>query len=381
MDVFELSRGWKIAMYILLGLLLAVFVALAIFCFIDPSLKRLMAFMLPFSLVVIFFIVCGFLQIDEKVIFDNYSIRKESRLVNREILLNDVKGYRVDKNHVRIIPHEGRGKKILASRQFSGIGHLKTLLALRYPDLDVEEAQEVYDEAMRQTGEQDAQKLLKRAKTEVYTLTGITVALGTLSFLYMDWYFLALFCCVPLSLLLLLRHNGLVQLDTSKESPLPSIFLIPFIAVLVPIMRSFHMHILQYSNVWPPAIGIAVGLTAMLWLCSRHLNTKRGQYIVSAIIMSLIFLGHGYGLVVMSNAFFDKKGYEYYETVVTDKHISKGKSTTYYLTVEPWAHQPETERESVDRSLYEEVGINDKVGVYYYEGAFHIPWYQLGRTE
>jgi len=381
MDVFELSRGWKIATYIMLGLFFAVFVSLAIFCFIDPSLKRVMVFMLPFSLVAIFFIVCGFLQIDEKVIVDNYSIRKESRLVNREILLNDVKGYRIDKNYVRILPHEGRGKKILASTYLSGINHLKALLAQRYPDLDVEETQEVYDEAIRQTGGQDAQKLMKQAKTEVYTLTGITVALGVLTFLYLDWYFLALFCCVPLSLLLLLRHKGLVQLDTSKESSLPSIFLIPFIAVFVPIMRSFHMHILQYSKVWPLAIGIAVALTVMLWLCSAYLNKKRGQYIVSAIFMSLIFFGNGYGLVVMSNAFFDKKGYEYYETTVTDKHISKGKSTTYYLTLEPWAHQAGEERESVDRSLYEEVGINDKVGVYYYEGAFHIPWYQVGRAQ
>ncbi|SDH32216.1 hypothetical protein [Chitinophaga filiformis] len=91
MEVFELSRGWKIVIYIILGLFFALFTWLAVNCFIEPSLKRAIAFMLPMSLIAMFFIACGFLQVDEKVIFDDYSIRKESKLVNREILRNDVK--------------------------------------------------------------------------------------------------------------------------------------------------------------------------------------------------------------------------------------------------------------------------------------------------
>ncbi|SHN25525.1 hypothetical protein [Chitinophaga sp. CF418] len=381
MEVFELSRGWKIFAYIMLGLLLAVFVSLAIYCFIDPSLKRGMAIALPISLVAIFFIVCGFLQVDEKVIFDDYSIRKESRLVNREILLNDVKGYKVDEKYVRIIPYKGRGKSIQASNYLSGIRSLQNRLAARYPDLNLEEAQEVYDEAIAQTGEEDAHKLLKQAKIETYTLTGITVVLCVLCFLYFDWYHLALFCCVPLSLLLLLRHKGLVQLDSSKESPLPTMFMIPLFVLIVQILQTRTIYIVHYSKVWPLAIGIAVALTVMLWLCSRYLNKKRKAYVVTAVIMVLIFLGNGYGFVVTTNAILDKEGYEYYETTVTDKHISKGKSTTYYLTLQPWAHQPESERESVSRKLYGEVEIDGKVGIYYYPGAFHIPWYQIGRAE
>jgi len=381
MEVFELSRGWKIAIYIMLGLLLAVFVSLAIGCFTDPSMKKAMAFLLPMSLVAIFFIGCGFLQINEKIIFDDYSIRKESRLVNREILLNDVRGYTVDKKYVRIFPQEGRGKKISASTYMSGIGRLQNKLAARYPDLQVEEAQEIYNEAIQQTGERDAQKLLKQAKVEVYTLTGITVALCVLSFLYYGWYNLAVFCCVPLALLLLLRHKGLVQLDSSKGSPLPTIFLIPLLVLGIQMIQGFSIHLIAYGKIWQLAIGVAVVLTTMLWLCSQYLNKKRRSYIISAIIMVCIFVGNGYGLIVAANAVLDKDGYQYYETTVKNKSVTRGKSTTYYMTLEPWGPQPESKKESVGRDLYQEVQINEKVGVYYYQGALHIPWYQIGMVQ
>ncbi|PSL24472.1 hypothetical protein [Chitinophaga ginsengisoli] len=381
MEIFELSRGWKITGYILLGILFVVFAFLAVFCIIEPPFEKGVVFLLPVSLVAIFFIVCGLLQMNEKVIFDNYSIRKVSRLVNREILLNDVKGYKVERNYLRIIPYEGKGKRISASNQLNGIERLAYQLSLRYPDLNLEEAQQVVDDAIRHAGGQDAQKLLKQAKTETYTLTGVTVILCVLCFLYFDWYCLALFCCVPLSLLLLLRHRGLVQLDSSKESPLPTMFMIPLFVLIVQILQTQSIYVVHYSKVWPLAIGIAVALTVMLWFCSRYLNKKRKAYLATAAIMVLIFLGNGYGFVVTTNAILDKAGHEYYEAKVIDKYTSKGKRTTYYLTLQPWAHQPESENESVSRKLYGEVEIDGKVGIYYHQGAFNIPWYQLGRAE
>lgn len=381
MEVFELSRGWKIAGYMLLGILFVVFAFLAILCFTEPSIEGGIVFFLPLSLVALFFIVCGLLQMDEKIIFDNYSIRKVSRLVNREILLNDVKGYKVERNYLRIIPYEGRGKRISVSNQLSGIDRLEYKLSARYPNLNVEEAQEVVDEAIRQTKGQDAHKLLKQAKTETYTLTGITAVLCVLCYLYFDWYNLALFCCVPLSLLLLLRHKGLVQLDSSKESPLPTMFMVPLFVVIGQTLQIKSIYIVHYSKVWPLAIGIAVALTVMLWFCSRYLNKKRKAYMATAAIMVLIFLGNGYGLVVTANATLDKKGHEYYETTVADKYISRGKNTKYYLVLQPWAHQPESERESVGRKLYWEIEIDGKVGIYYHHGAFNIPWYQIERAK
>ena len=380
MEVFTLSRGWKIAVYIALGIFLLVFAILALCC-LDRSFRESVTFLLPLSLVAIGFIICGILQVEEKVIVDNYSIRKVSRLINREILLTDIKGYKVVKNSVCIIPQEGKGKKIVVSPNMGDLVSLERKLATRYPDLNIEEARVIYDEAIQQTGGSDADRRLKMAKIEVYTLTGITVALSVLSFLYFGWFQVLSFCCVPLALLMLFRHKGFVQVESAKESQLPSIFFIPLIVLIVQLRQNSFIHILDYSRVWTVVVGVTVALIAMLLFCSRYINKKRKTYILAAVFVSVIFVGNSYGIVLAGNAVLDDSGHEYHETRVIDKSVSRGKNTTYYLTLQPWAHQAESERESVSRQLYNAVDIDDKVGIHYYKGAFNIPWFRIERAE
>lgn len=275
MEVYSLSRGWKISMYILLSILMLVFVAIAFGPLFDPSMKKGIAFILPVAFVFIGLILCGFLQVEEKVIFDNYTVRKESRLINRQLLPGDIKGYRIDKNYLIIVPHKGRGKAIRVSTYMNGVGVLENKLAARYPDLNVQEAEEVVKEVVAQTGDRDVPGLIKKAKIEVYTLTGITVVLSMLSFLYFGWFQILSFCCVPLALLMLFRHKGFVQLDGDKDSQLPSIFFIPLIVLIVQLRQNSFIEILDYSRVWTVVIGVTVALIAMLLFCSRYINKKR----------------------------------------------------------------------------------------------------------
>jgi len=134
-DVFYLTRGWRNATYILFGALICVFVSLLIYSFFDPFLRRGLFFTLPVLLIAIVVAVCGILQVDEKIFWDNHSVRKVSRLVNREILLEDIKGYKFAWNYLHIIPHEGKGKRILVSTYVGGMRLLHEELVARYPDL------------------------------------------------------------------------------------------------------------------------------------------------------------------------------------------------------------------------------------------------------
>lgn len=138
-DVFYLTRGWKNATYILLGALIVVFVSLLTYSFFDPFFMRGLFFILPVSLIAIVLAVCGILQADEKIFWDNRSVRKVSRLVNREILLEDIKGYKFAWNYLHIIPHKGKGRRILVSTYVNGMRLLHEELAARYPDLNKRE--------------------------------------------------------------------------------------------------------------------------------------------------------------------------------------------------------------------------------------------------
>ncbi|ACU61759.1 hypothetical protein [Chitinophaga pinensis] len=134
-DVFYLTRGWRNATYILFGAIICLFVTLLTFSFFNPFLKQGILFILPVSLIVIGLSVCAILQVNEKIFWDNDRVRKVSRLVNREILLEDIKGYKFAWNYLHIIPHKGKGKRILVSTYVCGMRLLHAELVARYPDL------------------------------------------------------------------------------------------------------------------------------------------------------------------------------------------------------------------------------------------------------
>ncbi|PWV46471.1 hypothetical protein [Chitinophaga sp. S165] len=135
-DVFYLTRGWRNATYIMFSALICVFVFLPVYSFSDPFLRQGIFFILPLSLIVIGVSVCGILQADEKIFWNDHSVRKVSRLVNREILLTDVKGFKFAWNYLHIVPHKGKGKRILVSTYVCGMRLLHEELVSRYPDLN-----------------------------------------------------------------------------------------------------------------------------------------------------------------------------------------------------------------------------------------------------
>lgn len=139
-DVFYLTRGWRNATYMLFGALICVFVGLLTYSFFNPFLKKGILFILPLSLIAIGVAVCAILQVNEKIFWDNRSVRKVSKLVNREILLEDIKGFKFAWNYLHIIPHKGKGKRILVSTYVNGMRLLHAELVARYPDLKQQQA-------------------------------------------------------------------------------------------------------------------------------------------------------------------------------------------------------------------------------------------------
>lgn len=134
-DVFYLTRGWRNATYIMFSALICAFAGLLFYSFSDPFPRKGIFFILPVSLIAIGISVYGILQADEKVFWDNHSVRKVSRLVNREILPEDIKGYKFAWNYLHIIPHKRKGKRILVSTYIAGMRLLHEELMSRYPDL------------------------------------------------------------------------------------------------------------------------------------------------------------------------------------------------------------------------------------------------------
>jgi hypothetical protein len=77
---------------------------------------------------------------------------------------------------------------------------------------------------------------------------------------------------------------------------------------------------------------------------------------------------------VQANALLDDAAPEEFEAQITDKHISTGKSTTYYLTLAPWGPRTEAEDITVTQDFYEQASVGETIPLLLYPGALEVPY-------
>jgi hypothetical protein len=79
------------------------------------------------------------------------------------------------------------------------------------------------------------------------------------------------------------------------------------------------------------------------------------------------------------NCVFDQSVPKVYQTTVYNKRVNHGKSTTYYLTLNPWGNGTMPEDISVGRRQYNSNQIGDTISVATKPGLLHIPWFYLSQ--
>ena len=381
MKVFALSRGFKTLMYVLLAILLFVFVAVALGPFYDPQLNFPLIYLWPVCAVPIGLITCAFLQVEEKVMLDKYSIRKVSRLINREILLSNIKGYKSDGNGLWIIPNTGR--RIYMSNYLQGVKDLEPWLSTRYPDINHMEEIAIYSEVTDSYDEQESAQRRKRARTELRILGGVSVVLAILTWRYnasLPWLGLALFFCIPVSLYLTLRHKGFIQLIDNTAGGLPGSTFISFISAGGLLGAWYFIEITDYSGVWTTCTVIVAALAVILWECTRDFNRRTKRFYVSALLLMILFVANGFFLTIVLNRCLDTSEIAYYETSISKKILTIDHYfiESHHFQLAPWEHAPEGEHVNVKAPLFEKLTVNEKVGIHYYKGGLGIPWYEIG---
>ena len=136
MQEYTLTRGGKILVLILLLPMLACSIlGCMVPFFVDESDRNSIFVGLVSPFCVIFFGYWLF-RVNEKFIVDGYSIRHQARFIKRELLLQNIQGYRLDDHYLHLVPFPGRGKKIKISNWVGNFGALHDWAASRFPDLN-----------------------------------------------------------------------------------------------------------------------------------------------------------------------------------------------------------------------------------------------------
>jgi hypothetical protein len=249
------------------------------------------------------------------------------------------------------------------------------------PDLDNEDRraaeQEILSNSEIGASTEDRIAALTLAKRVSMILTGVACALGIWAWIYARPHRLvvASLALLPwVAVLITMRSGGLFRIDSRKNDPHPTVA-IPFLMPggVLTLLALSEIHILLWKEALIVSVFLAAALATAAFVADRSMSSHKG----TAVVILLLSGFYGYGASAEANAILDRSAVSSFQSQIIGRRISGGRSTTYYLKLNPWGPKRESDEVSISRSFYDSVHSGDTVCIALREGALHIRWYTV----
>jgi hypothetical protein len=247
------------------------------------------------------------------------------------------------------------------------------------PDLDAaelanSETQIASELEFRLTPEQRAETL-GTARTTAKWLTRMAWAVSIWGWFYPRPYqlIMAILAVFPLiAVMLVVQSKGLYQVEGRRNDARPSLA-IPFLFPgLILALRAITG--IQFLR-WMPFLSLCLtgGCVLTLLIASVDRQTRDRRW--GMLTIFLLAVAYTFGVSAQADELLDRSAPQVFRVAALSKRIAGGRSTAYYLRVEPWGPQPDANDVSVSRSLYNSVAPEQTVCINFLPGALKIPWY------
>lgn len=390
MKEYRMAKGWRIFIYILAPLLIAVFVFILLLPFL-PGINNGISsnaywFFIPLSIAMIALMIVGIMDtIKGKFVIDKNQVFTVSTFINRNLLFSEIKGYRVTDKYLFIESNNENKKRIKVSTYVAHTNEIEVWLAENFKDLDVVESNEEKKEILNNEaygftpGEREAKLEKARLAAKVLNWAGVLLAVWTFIFPTPYEYAIIASIIFPVICIIILKYyNGLIRIDERKSTAYPSIFLALITSTMALFIRILLDYaIFDYAKIWLPVIIITLVFIAFILVGNKEFQFKKANNYLTILGLLFYISGYSYGALVAVNCLFDKSEPKIFNAKILSKRVSTGKYTSYNLEITPWGPQKEVDEVQVSKPLYEQLEKDDEVTIYFMNGKFDIAWYEV----
>ncbi len=256
------------------------------------------------------------------------------------------------------------------------------LWVAQLPDLDAQEVMESHVELIRHLypdlSSEERARRMKRLQHLATGVNGAAIAFFAAGFLLPDPDYLVFAALVALpwvAIAAVARFQPLYRFggrSTDRHLDLTSPLILP--GFILTWRAVSELETLDWKG--PAMLASAIGLllTGAAARVDPWFQKQRWALLVSGLMTCL----YGYGAGMELNALADRSAPRVYPVVVAAKHVSEdSKSTTWYLTLNPWGPMTESKDVSVSAARYRLTEPGDSVCVMLRPGAFRIAWYRV----
>ena len=372
-------KAWLRTIYFVLGLFFIIVCGVAAWSVaarIDPFL----VFML------IAFIALGCYlagtAIVSRLILDGDQIQVQTLLQSRTATSDEIEGYRTistrNGSYLQIQLKQGRGT-ITISHAFDTDDDFRAWLQ-RLTDLDEQGRKAILDQIEQnpELGSTPDERLagLSTARTWNIALGVLTAAaLAMLLFGGPQMHIpSAVVLAFAPALAVFLAHQQplLYTIFKPRRDPRTDITLTFVIGSLGLLFAGNNNHFVTLRPLLPWMALVAV----MMLLAGMRFLHGNPQVFGAAIALLLLSGLYGFGVIAQLDTLPDLAPSSSFTAQVNGEHASHGRSTTYYLDLDPWGPIETNNSISVPWSVYRATQPGDTICLALHPGALHVPWYQ-----
>ena len=323
-----------------------------------------------------------------RLTLEKQAIELHKAFTARRLQRTDILGRRAGQgrsnNYQIIVPKVGR--PLMIDRWSFGLDDRFNAWFNALPDLEAQERVATLEMVERDpklgTNAKERVAKLEQAKQLAKVLNFAPFALLMWALIHPQPYGAVIACAAALpwvAVVLVWAKPGVFQFDGKQGDVRPNLAGLLIMPPLVLAMRAvFDVTLIDLSQLllW----GFVVGLPLCLAVAaSPGVSSAPSRKRWALLLVMLPFMTiYGSGLLALTDAMWDRARPEVYQTSVTGKDVSRGKTTTYYVHLAPWSPTIDKDRISVSRAYYDTVGKGDVVCVRLHPGKFGLRWMQVG---
>lgn len=316
-----------------------------------------------------------------RLILDGSRIELHGAIREQSADLSEIEGYRTvstrNGKFTKLYLKEGRGTMTMPN-SFATDEAFSSWFR-RIPDLDQRDrdallAQISHQQDLGSTPEERLSTLSQAKTTSIFALVVACAAAVAANWgpPILQLPFAAALVLVPVALALLIQRSPLLYAVFKRRSdPRAELSYALIAASFGLLIRARGVHLVSLQSVaW------VIGLLALAYVAAFFRSTIESSSPVGSSV-ALLFFGalFSYGVTTVADTLGDNSRVRSYTVQVTGKHSTTGRSTSYYLELEPWGPVQGPSNLGVSRAVYDQFAAGDEVCLGLHQGRLHAQWY------
>jgi hypothetical protein len=321
-------------------------------------------------------------SVRSRIIIDGSRITVRTALSEKTAERSEIVGYRTvttrNGTYQQLYLRGGRGS-INISQSFSTDDDLRAWFA-QITDLDERDKQKLLDDIAHEPelGATPEERLAALATAKTWNVFAIIIAVCAAAAL--NWGpapiqlpAAILLALAPLVAVFMVQRSPLLYaIFKQKTDPRAELSFVFFVSAFGLVFSNRGLHFVSDQSILAIAGGIAIVLFAAIYVSTRNVFSVQGRLIALLLVAGF----YGYGLASVADTLPDQSKPEHFAAQVVSKHISRGRSTTYYLDLEPWGPVQHPNRISVSSAIYGQTVEGGQMCLELHTGALYVSWYK-----